>query len=36
VDLIVLFVLQTIILPLAFLWILIQLLKGVAARLQKL
>jgi hypothetical protein len=36
VDLIVLFVLQTIILPLAFLWILIQLLKGVAARLQML
>jgi hypothetical protein len=36
VDLIVLFVLQTIILPLAFLWVLIQLLKGVAARLQKL
>jgi hypothetical protein len=36
VDLIVLFVLQTIILPLAFLWMLIQLLKGVAARLQKL
>ncbi|MCP4333926.1 MAG: hypothetical protein GY785_14810 [Gammaproteobacteria bacterium] len=36
VDLIVLFVLQTIILPLAFLWILVQLLKGVAARLQKL
>ncbi len=36
VDLIVLFVLQTIILPLAFLWVLLQLLKGVAARLQKL
>jgi len=36
VDLIVLFVLQTIILPLAFLWILVQFLKGVAARLQKL
>ena len=36
VDLIVLFVLQTIILPRAFLWMLIQLRKGVAARLQKL
>ena len=36
VDVIVLFVLQTMIVPLAFLWVLIQLLKGVAARLQKL
>ena len=32
VDLIVLFVLQTIILPLAFLWLLIQMLKGITAR----
>ena len=32
VDLIVLFVLQTIILPLAFLWLLVQMLKGIAAR----
>lgn len=36
IDLIVLFVLQTIILPVAFLWILVQFLKGIAARLQKL
>jgi len=36
VDLIALFVLQTILLPLAFLWLLAQLLKGVSARLQKL
>lgn len=36
VDLIVLFVLQTIILPLAFLWIMVQLLKGVAARIQRI
>lgn len=34
VDLIVLFVLQTIILPLVFLWLLVQLLKGVAERLR--
>lgn len=32
VDLIVLFVLQTIILPLAFLWLLVQMLKGITAR----
>jgi len=32
VDLIVLFVLQTIILPLGFLWLLIQMLKGIAQR----
>lgn len=32
IDLIVLFVLQTIILPLAFLWLLVQMLKGVTAR----
>lgn len=33
VDLIVLFVLQTIILPLAFVWLLLQILKGAATRL---
>lgn len=32
VDLIVLFVLQTIILPLAFLWLLVQMLKGITAK----
>lgn len=32
VDLIVLFVLQTILLPLAFLWLMIQILKGIAGR----
>lgn len=32
IDLIVLFVLQTVILPLAFLWLFVQLLKGVAGR----
>lgn len=34
VELIVLFVLQTIILPLTFLWLLVQMLKGVAERLR--
>jgi hypothetical protein len=33
VDLIVIFVLQTILLPLAFLWIIVQALKGLGSRL---